>query len=46
MSAYFDSQPAADVITRMTEGFQSWFEIDLDAIGHNIDQARDRKSVV
>ena len=26
----------------MTEGFQSWFEIDLDAIGHNIDQARGR----
>lgn len=42
MSAYFDSQPTADEITLMTEGFQSWFEIDLDAIGHNIDQARAR----
>jgi alanine racemase len=42
MSAYFDSQPTADQITRMTEGFQSWFEIDLDAIGHNIDQASAR----
>ncbi len=42
MSAYFDSQPTADEITLMTEGFQSWFEIDLDAIGHNIDQARGR----
>ena len=42
MSAYFDSQPTADEITRMTEGFQSWFEIDLDSIGHNIDQASAR----
>jgi alanine racemase len=44
MSAYFDSQPEADEITQMIEGFQSWFEIDLDAIGHNIDQARERTS--
>ena len=42
MSAYFGSQPTADQITQMTEGFQSWFEIDLDAIGHNIDQAKTR----
>jgi len=42
MSAYFGSQPTAEEITQMTEGFQSWFEIDLDAIGHNIDQARAR----
>lgn len=42
MSAYFGSQPTADEITQMTKGFQSWFEIDLDAIGHNIDQARAR----
>ncbi len=42
MSAYFGSQPTADQITQMTEGFQSWFEIDLDAIGHNIDQVRAR----
>jgi alanine racemase len=42
MSAYFDSQPTADEITQMTEGFQSWFEIDLDAIGHNLDQASAR----
>ena len=42
MSAYFGSQPTAEEITQMTEGFQSWFEIDLDAIGHNIDKARAR----
>ena len=42
MSAYFGSQPTADQITQMTKGFQSWFEIDLDAIGHNIDQAKAR----
>ena len=42
MSAYFGSQPTPDEITQMTEGFQSWFEIDLDAIGHNIDQAKAR----
>jgi alanine racemase len=42
MSAYFGSQPTAGQITQMIEGFQSWFEIDLDAIGHNIDQARAR----
>ena len=42
MSAYFGSQPTADQIAQMTEGFQSWFEVDLDAIGHNIDQARGR----
>lgn len=44
MSAYFGSQPTAGQITQMIEGFQSWFEIDLDAIGHNIDQARARTS--
>ena len=42
MNAYFGSQPTADQITRLTEGFQSWFEIDLDAIGHNIDQVKAR----
>ncbi len=42
MSAYFDSQPTADAINEMTEGFQSWFEIDLDAIGHNLAQASAR----
>jgi alanine racemase len=42
MSAYFDSQPTADEINEMTEGFQSWFEIDLDAIGHNLAQASAR----
>ena len=42
MSTYFDKQPSADEITKMTEGFQSWFEIDLDAIGENIDQVRAR----
>jgi len=42
MSAYFGSQPTAGQITQMTKGFQSWFEIDLDAIGYNIDQAKAR----
>ena len=42
MSTYFDKQPSVDEITKMTEGFQSWFEIDLDYIGENIDQVRAR----
>ncbi len=42
MSTYFDTQPTAEQITKMTEGFQSWFEIDLDAIGQNMDQVTNR----
>ena len=42
MSTYFNNQPTAEQITKMTEGFQSWFEIELDAIGVNIDQVKTR----
>ena len=42
MSTYFDTQPTAEQITEMTEGFQSWFEIDLDAIGQNMAQVTKR----
>ncbi len=42
MSTYFENQPSAEKITKMTEGFQSWFEIDLNAIGQNMDQVSNR----
>lgn len=42
MSAYFDDQPSADEIYERIKGFQSWIEIDLDAIGHNIDRVKER----
>lgn len=42
MSTYFVNQPSSEQITKMTEGFQSWFEIDLDAIGENISQVKAR----
>lgn len=42
MSDYFSKQPSSSQIQKMTEGFQSWFEIELDAIGDNIDQVKSR----
>ena len=42
MSEYFDNQPSPEEINEMVKGFQSWLEIDLDAIGHNIEEIRRR----
>jgi alanine racemase len=42
MSEYFNNQPSPHEIYEMMKGFQSWIEIDLDAIGHNIDEVRRR----
>ncbi|MCW4049782.1 MAG: alanine racemase [Candidatus Bathyarchaeota archaeon] len=38
MNAYFNGQPSPEEILERVKGFQSWLEIDLDAIGHNLDQ--------
>ncbi len=40
MSSYFANQPTEAEINEKIKGFASWLEIDLDAIGHNIRQAR------
>ena len=42
MSEYFNNQPSSSEIYEMMRGFQSWIEIDLNAIGHNIDEVRRR----
>ncbi len=42
MSAYFELQPSIDEINEMIEGFPSWFEVDLDAVGLNMDQVQRR----
>lgn len=39
---FFDRQPSTAEIMRRVEGFQSWVEIDLDAIGFNLDQVKIR----
>jgi alanine racemase len=42
MSGYFAAQPSPEKIRERTKGFQSWLEVDLDAIGHNLMQVRER----
>ena len=42
MSDYFNNQPSSAEIYEMMKGFQSWIEIDLDAIGHNINEVKKR----
>ena len=42
MIDYFNNQPSSAEIYELMEGFQSWIEIDLDAIGHNIDEVKKR----
>jgi len=37
---FFDDQPPPDEIRERMEGYPSWFEIDLDHIGHNLEQIR------
>lgn len=38
MSAYFENQPSTAEINEKMKGFSSWLEIDLDNLGHNLDQ--------
>jgi alanine racemase len=40
MSSYFERQPPPREIAERIEGFQSWIEVDLDAVGHNLDQVK------
>jgi alanine racemase len=40
MSSYFERQPPSKDIAERMRGFQSWIEVDLDAITHNLDQVR------
>ena len=40
MSSYFERQPSPGEIEERIEGFQSWIEVDLDAVGHNLDQVK------
>jgi alanine racemase len=42
MSSYFAKQPTEQEIQKRIKGFASWLEIDLDAIGHNIQQVSKR----
>ena len=42
MSSYFANQPSMQEIKERIKGFSSWLEIDLDAIGHNLTQVRNR----
>jgi len=42
MSGYFAAQPPPGEIKERMEGFQSWLEVDLDAIGHNLMQVMER----
>ncbi len=43
--AYFKRQPSSGEIEKLVEGFQSWLEIDLDAVSHNLEQVRKRVGV-
>lgn len=40
MSSYFERQPTAEEIRRRVEGYQVWMEVDLDAVGRNLDAVR------
>jgi len=40
MSGYFQRQPSPQEIAEKVKGFQSWIEVDLDAVGHNLDQVK------
>jgi alanine racemase len=42
MSSYFKNQPAEQIIEEKILGFSSWFEIDLDSIGYNLQKVRER----
>lgn len=40
MSTFFINQPSPDEIRRRVEGYPVWAEVDLDAIGRNLDTVR------
>ena len=40
MSTFFNEQPSPKSIEEKIKGFSSWFEIDLDNIGHNLNKIR------
>jgi len=40
MSSFFANQPPTGEIRRRVEGYQAWAEVDLDAIGRNLDAVR------
>ena len=42
---YFNGQPSVDEINARVEGFSSWFEINLDNIGVNLRNIRNRVGV-
>jgi len=46
MSAhYFVTQPTPEDIKDRVKGFASWIEVNLDALGHNLDQVHKRTGV-
>ncbi|MCK4438355.1 alanine racemase, partial [Candidatus Bathyarchaeota archaeon] len=45
MSSYFSSQPSPGEIEERVKGFASWFEVDLDRLGHNLEEIRERAGV-
>lgn len=42
---YFADQPSPSEIHDRMKGYASWFEIDLDSLGHNLKEIRDRVGV-
>jgi alanine racemase len=42
MSKYFENQLDSETIREKMEGFQNWLEIDLDAIGHNLHEVKEK----
>jgi hypothetical protein len=40
MHGFFLSQPSPDKIGERMNGYVSWLEVDLDNIGHNLDEIR------
>jgi alanine racemase len=40
LSSFFTNQPPPDEIKRRVEGYQVWMEVDLDAIGRNLEAVR------
>jgi alanine racemase len=44
-SDFFSSQPSTREILERVEGYPSWFEVDLDALSHNLREIRERVGV-
>lgn len=45
MGDFFIGQPSSDEIRDEMSGFQSWLEVDLDAVGHNLEEVREKTGV-